>query len=75
MLPNQLMGGLLSRHFGFVASFYLLYENFSRLKAGDKMFIDYHGGILRDVPGNLLCSFLIDEAAEAPHIDVFSFGQ
>lgn len=66
---------LLSRYFGFVACFYLLNENFGRLEAWDKMFIDYHGRILGYVTGHFLCTLLVNEATKPANVNIFTFGQ
>ena len=66
---------LLSRYFGFVACFHLLNEDFSRLEAGDKMLVDYHGRIFGNVTGHFLCTLLVDEAAKPANVNILTFGQ
>ena len=66
---------LLSRYFGFVAGFHLFNENLGGFEARNEMLVDYHSGVLRDIPGYLFGSFLVDETAEPSHINVLSLGQ
>ena len=39
------------------------------------MLVDYHRGILRNVPGYFLGSLLINETTEPSHVNILSLGQ
>ena len=55
-----------------VAVLDLVDEDLRRLEAGDVVLVDDDGSIARDIPGNFLFSLLVDEAAEAPDVNVLT---
>ena len=55
-----------------VAVLDLVNEDLSRLEAGDVVLIDHDGSIARDISGDFLLSFLVDEASKATDVDILS---
>ena len=55
-----------------VTVFDLIDKYFGRLKAGNKMLINYQGGIAGDIAGNLFLSLLVDKAAETTNVNVIT---
>jgi hypothetical protein len=53
----------------------LFNKDFSRLEAWDEVFVDYHGRVFGNIPGDLLSSLLVNEAAKPSHINRLLFGQ
>ena len=52
----------------------LIDEDLGRLEAGDKVLINHNGGVTRDIPGNFLLSFLVDEASKSTDVDILAAG-
>ena len=58
----------------FVAVLNLVHENFSRLKAGHKMFVNYKCSVTGDIAGDFFLSLFVNETTEASNVDIFSTG-
>jgi hypothetical protein len=58
----------------FIAILDLIDEDLGRLETGDKVLIDHDGSVTRDIPGNLLLSFLVDKASKSTDIDILAAG-
>ena len=68
---SRLLDGLfICSLFHLLAVLDLVYEDLGRLKAGNKMFVNHQSGIARDIAGDFLFAFLIDETAKAPDINI-----
>ena len=52
----------------------LIDEDLGRLEAGDIVLIDHDGGVTRDISGDFLLSFLVDEASKSADIDILAAG-
>jgi hypothetical protein len=52
----------------------LIDEDLGGLEAGDIVLIDHDGGVARDIPGDFLLSFLVDETPESADIDILAAG-
>ena len=52
----------------------LVDKYFRGLEAWDEMLIDHNGGVARNVACNFFLSFLIDETAKTPHVDIVAAG-
>ena len=69
------MTGLFFRQlFYLIAVLDLIDEDLGRLEAGDIVLIDHDGGVTRDIPGDFLLSFLVDEASKSADIDILAAG-
>ena len=60
--------------FYLIAVLDLVDKYFRGLEAGDEMLVDHDGGVARNVARNFFLSFLIDETAKTPHINIVATG-
>ncbi len=58
----------------FIAILDLIDKDLGGLEAGDIMLIDHDGCVAGDIPGDLLLSFLVDEAPKSPDVDILAAG-
>ena len=54
----------------FYISFHLVHESFSRFECRDEVLRNNQCGVLRDVAGSFLCSFLGDETTKTSQINI-----
>jgi hypothetical protein len=52
----------------------LIDEDLGRLETGDIVLIDHDGSVTRDIPGDFLLSFLVDEASKSADVDILAAG-
>ena len=55
-----------------VAILDLVYKNLSRLKAWDKVLVNYKGRVSGNIPGNFFLAFLINEATKPANVNVIA---